>query len=491
MRKRYLFAVMVAMMLIGFSQVATVEASTVAVEQKEPYKEDEHMVWFRADKYGNEYFDRKSIAYQRFETVNVKGTISENLTLYMANKRSLGYVKSGVEINVLSKSEEWTMINLDKKRFFLRTEELDKVFEQTGFVYDIKPMNNITMYITKDTVIREEPNKEGKEIGTLEFGDKVTVTGSVVTNRSVIDWTQIAYNGGNGYVRKKDISIIKPKPTSTPTPTPTSTPTPTPTPTNTPTPVPTKLPELSEQEKKAEAMKVAMKIANSVLSTYPCESDWVKVNAASNIVAQFCSNCTYTMEGKDYGEAYGVFIKGEFSCAGATRALGMVLECMGYEWEHANPGAYAHQWCIIEMDGQKGWADGQGGFAAYGVHPMSLGVPVTIQMNGMPKAMDENGNYIPNIPPMVEEPEYNPTKIKQQVDEVIKASGKHLVIVWAAENSLKTENIKYLKTEYSSEELVLLDLNQLMRKAGLYTLMEYMAITVEKENAGEVTYPQE
>ena len=47
--------------------------------------------------------------------------------------------------------------------------------------------------------------------------------------------------------------------------------------------------------------------------------------------------------------------KGEYSCAGATRALGMVLECMGYKWEHVNPNQWTHQWCKVTMDGQAGW----------------------------------------------------------------------------------------------------------------------------------------
>ncbi len=74
------------------------------------------------------------------------------------------------------------------------------------------------------------------------------------------------------------------------------------------------------------------------------------------------------MEGENYSEAYGVFIAGEFSCAGATRALGMVLSCMGYEWEHVNENQWTHQWCRVTMDGQAGWADGQIGYAGYGRH---------------------------------------------------------------------------------------------------------------------------
>ena len=74
------------------------------------------------------------------------------------------------------------------------------------------------------------------------------------------------------------------------------------------------------------------------------------------------------MEGKDYKTPFGVFVKGEYSCAGATRALGLVLTCMGYEWKHINENQYSHQWIELNMDGKSGWADGQMGLANYGEH---------------------------------------------------------------------------------------------------------------------------
>lgn len=238
-------------------------------------------------------------------------------------------------------------------------------------------------------------------------------------------------------------------------------------------------------------MAVATEIAKTVLTKYACQSDWVKINVASQMVAQYCSQCTYTMEGKDYKLAYGVFVKGEYSCAGSTRALGMVLECMGYEWEHANPNAYTHQWCIVEMDGQMGWADGQGGFAAYGVHPQSLGMPVVVQSNGIPKAVNQDGNYIPNIPPEVPELDYKPAEIKQQIEDTFEAAGRNITIVWKYENSLRMGKISGPSEVYCNSDYLLRDINQVLVKAGLYTLTEYMAVTVQKEKAGEITYQEE
>ena len=118
----------------------------------------------------------------------------------------------------------------------------------------------------------------------------------------------------------------------------------------------------AEKDKYLQALAVAQEIANSIGEG----TDLERVQAAAEIVSRYCANDTYTTEGNDYYTAYGVFISGEYSCAGATRALGMVLECMGYEWEHANENQWSHQWCRLEMDGQSGFADGQGGFAGYG-----------------------------------------------------------------------------------------------------------------------------
>lgn len=121
----------------------------------------------------------------------------------------------------------------------------------------------------------------------------------------------------------------------------------------------------TEAEKKAMALKVAKEIAASIEPG----TDLERVSQAARIVSAYCSQCVYTTEGKDYRQAYGVFIKGEYSCAGSTRALGMVLECMGYKWEHANENKWAHQWCILIMDGQTAFADGQIGLVGYGEHP--------------------------------------------------------------------------------------------------------------------------
>ena len=57
---------------------------------------------------------------------------------------------------------------------------------------------------------------------------------------------------------------------------------------------------------------------------------------------------------------------GVYTCAGTTRALGRVLDYMGYGWQHVNENKWVHQWCIMTMDGQTRYADGMGGIAGYG-----------------------------------------------------------------------------------------------------------------------------
>lgn len=120
----------------------------------------------------------------------------------------------------------------------------------------------------------------------------------------------------------------------------------------------------TQEDKDAIAKVVAQEIADLAMANGTTDRE--KVFIAARLVSYYCQNAEYTMSGKDYRTAYGVFIKGEYSCAGSTRALGLVLDCMGYSWTHVNENLYTHQWCELYMDGQKGWADGMGGDCGYG-----------------------------------------------------------------------------------------------------------------------------
>ncbi len=121
-------------------------------------------------------------------------------------------------------------------------------------------------------------------------------------------------------------------------------------------------------KKNKEATEIAKKIAEEVLAK-GYKTDLEKVDAAAKIVSEYYQKGVHVESGFDYRTPYGVFIKGEASCAGCTRALIQVLELMGFKnLTHANENGWTHQWVILEMDGQKGFAEAQLGFAGYGCH---------------------------------------------------------------------------------------------------------------------------
>lgn len=97
--------------------------------------------------------------------------------------------------------------------------------------------------------------------------------------------------------------------------------------------------------------------------------DVEKVAYAAGVINAYCAQGTYTTEGKIYRTAYGVFVGGEYSCAGATRALGLVLDYLGITWVHKNANTWNDQWCQVIVDGKEGYADAISASAGYGKHP--------------------------------------------------------------------------------------------------------------------------
>ncbi|SNU04804.1 Putative cell wall binding repeat-containing protein [Lachnospiraceae bacterium] len=131
-----------------------------------------------------------------------------------------------------------------------------------------------------------------------------------------------------------------------------------------------KIPNKKTGDKDADAKRVAKLVAKCSGYKNKKLKDIEKVGRAAVIVSAFCARCKYTSEGTDYRTPYGVFIKKEYTCAGATRALGLVLTIMHYKWTHVNENQYTHQWIKLKMDGKKGFADGQVGWVGYGKHPV-------------------------------------------------------------------------------------------------------------------------
>ena len=127
----------------------------------------------------------------------------------------------------------------------------------------------------------------------------------------------------------------------------------------------------SENSKKAD--KIAKQIAEDVMNNPLYVTDLQRVNAAAIEVASYCDNAAYgTDNDKYYRTPYGVFVAKVFTCAGSTRALGRVLNYMGFTWEHQNENQNSHQWCILTMDGQTGFADGMSGIAGYGEYKSGM-----------------------------------------------------------------------------------------------------------------------
>lgn len=136
----------------------------------------------------------------------------------------------------------------------------------------------------------------------------------------------------------------------------------------------------TEAELEQMAKDVAKAIAKYITEDLPCNNDLERIAAAASIVYGFVErgntipsyeidaegNMKCTVVG--YNRPFGTLITGYSTCAGDTRALGLVLECMGFEWYHANASQYDHQWCVVyDVDGKTAFADGAwAGLAGYG-----------------------------------------------------------------------------------------------------------------------------
>jgi hypothetical protein len=110
-------------------------------------------------------------------------------------------------------------------------------------------------------------------------------------------------------------------------------------------------------------------LAEMIMSNPELTTDYDKVAYATYIIAGVAAQLPY---GRDSAGIYrspaSIFCTENYTCAGATRALGRVLDYMGYEWEHTYENQNHHQWCVLTMDGQVGYADGMAGLVGYGTH---------------------------------------------------------------------------------------------------------------------------
>ena len=129
-----------------------------------------------------------------------------------------------------------------------------------------------------------------------------------------------------------------------------------------------------EQARAADG--TAKAIAEDIMNNPYLKTDLQRVEVAAQTVAQLAKQGKYGIDDRKYYRSpFGVFVSGNYTCAGTTRALGRILDYMGFEWKHVNPNVYRHQWNILVMDGQIGFADGMGGWAGYGVMRSGMTLP--------------------------------------------------------------------------------------------------------------------
>ena len=138
--------------------------------------------------------------------------------------------------------------------------------------------------------------------------------------------------------------------------------------------------QYTEAELEQEAKKVAKAIAKYVTEDLPCNSDLERIAAAANIVYGYVDNGntipSYEIDAQGntkctvvgYNKPFGTLVTGYSTCAGNTRAMGLVLEYMGFEWYHVNANQWDHQWCVVyDVDGKTAFADAAwAGVAGYG-----------------------------------------------------------------------------------------------------------------------------
>lgn len=133
-------------------------------------------------------------------------------------------------------------------------------------------------------------------------------------------------------------------------------------------------------------------------TTTPVISEIQMVAYATGIVNAYCKAGkeltrleVEQTNSKVYRTAYGVFCQHEFTSAGATRALGLIIDYLDQiihqnnpdaaplKWVHVNANTWSLQYCQLACDNHEAYADAINGIAGYGKHPTKGGVDQDIQ----------------------------------------------------------------------------------------------------------------
>jgi hypothetical protein len=146
-----------------------------------------------------------------------------------------------------------------------------------------------------------------------------------------------------------------------------------------------------ENEARSVALQLAQHIYDQV-NTRGGGTQMEMVAYATGIVRAYCDagqeltqDDVQSTNNKLYRTAYGVYIAHEFTSAGSTRALGLILDYLDQLWDadyragnkeyaplkwvHVNANKWDLQWCQIVCDNHEAYADPINSWAGYGKHP--------------------------------------------------------------------------------------------------------------------------
>ena len=157
-----------------------------------------------------------------------------------------------------------------------------------------------------------------------------------------------------------------------------------------------------ENEARSVAYQLAKKIYDQV-NTNGGGTQMEMLAYATGIVRAYCdagreltNDEARASKEKLYRTSYGVFIAHEYTCAGSTRALGLIIDYLDqlwyadykagvktsyppFKWVHVNANKWDEQWCQVVCDNHEAYADPIQAWAGYGKHPNWGGKKVDIK----------------------------------------------------------------------------------------------------------------
>ncbi len=106
--------------------------------------------------------------------------------------------------NWVTAEEHWAKTGRGPGGEELNADGSREVLEQETIIYDVEP---VTVYAIDSVNIRTMPSKDGEKIGSLSWGEAITVNG-VTEDES---WVRFEYNGQQAFVSNSYLSAVKPE----------------------------------------------------------------------------------------------------------------------------------------------------------------------------------------------------------------------------------------------------------------------------------------